>query len=172
MSDGLVGAPPSGPAQYGPVHEALRQGDTHDDDGVVFTRLLIDQEDSPPVVPSTPPAPVYPAPEERPEVTRTLTGNTILSNADPTTQQVLNADPRRKSLMIRLLSAVSTDFAYWSDDGQKTTAPSPGSVPAMAAQVFDRDGWVTIIDHTGPLFVNAFGTTTGTVRFMWCAVTK
>lgn len=171
MSDGLVGAPPTGPSQYGPVPERLRTGDPTDDDGIVFDRLLNDTGDAPPVTPSTPTAPVLDPPDSRPEVTRTLTGNAIVNNTDAFSLQALPADPRRKSLMIRCVSSVATDFVYWSDDGQKTSAPSPGSVPPLASQVFDRDGWVTLVGHTGPLFYNAFGTTTATVRFEWCAVT-
>lgn len=148
----------------------LNQGNESDDDGRVFDSMLVEYDNAPPTVPSTPPVLVTDPPRRRPIITRTMTGNmTLAAGVGPFL--LMPHDNNRKNVVLIVTGVGAEDTVLWSDDPGKLQSPDGTMTPPSAAIIPNGAGEYTIDGHNGPVFVSTFGNAE-TIVLSWHTVTS
>jgi hypothetical protein len=142
--------------------------DLKDDDGNVIDSFFI-ETDAPPNLADAPQPITVVAPTEPVVATRLLTG-TIQLTATMDPVQILPADTNRKSVSVQIYTTAASSTAVGE---YVTLADENGKCRTSGAWTLrsGKDPY-TIIDHTGPIFVQAASTVSANMELTWWAVTK
>jgi hypothetical protein len=143
----------------------------HDDDGAVIDSMFVETSNPPDIRAAEEPLNL-PAEVEPTKYTRMIDGFIVFTSTSNQPIQALPADKNRKNLTIRVYSQFATpnfnDCVFVADDLGKMSYLSGTSTNASPMM---HGHFITIDDHTGPLFFAPGPNIQGPIMAMWTAVT-